>query len=114
MSGQTLAEAANGPSCILYVVGGLFLILTVVLLSGKGAWLVAGYNTASKEEREKYNAKKLSRTVGAGFSVLTAMIFIMAIFENVLPASFAYVFLAITMADVIVLLVLCNTVCKEK
>lgn len=49
---------------ILLVMALLFLVISLFLLNGKGAWLIAGYNTASQEEREKYNEKKLCRAVG--------------------------------------------------
>lgn len=32
-------------------------ILTVVLLMGKGSFLIAGYNTSSKEEKQEYDEK---------------------------------------------------------
>lgn len=37
----------------------LFLVLGVVFSSGKGAFLIAGYNTASKAEKEQIDEKKL-------------------------------------------------------
>jgi hypothetical protein len=42
----------------------LFLAITIYLISGRGGWLVAGYNTSSKEEKVKYNEKKLCRGLG--------------------------------------------------
>lgn len=41
----------------------LFLILGILLWNGKGAFLIAGYNTSSKEEKSKYNEKALCRFV---------------------------------------------------
>ena len=37
----------------------LIITMSVVLLMGKGAWMIAGYNTSSKEEKEfrKRNSK---------------------------------------------------------
>ena len=49
---------------ILLVLALLFLVISLFLLNGKGSWLIAGYNTASQEERDKYNEKKLCRAVG--------------------------------------------------
>ena len=43
----------------------LFIPLTLLILSGRGDNLIAGYNTASKEEREQYHIKRL-RWVIAG------------------------------------------------
>ena len=42
----------------------LFLLLAVVFLQGKGSWLIAGYNTASPEEKARIDEKKLCRYMG--------------------------------------------------
>jgi len=44
--------------------GLLLLIMGVFLLNGKGAFLIAGYNTLAKEEKAKYDEKALCRFVG--------------------------------------------------
>ncbi len=44
---------------------GLVLVLALILLSGRGAFLIAGYNTSSKEEKSRWNKKRLCRGVGA-------------------------------------------------
>lgn len=44
---------------------GLFLlILAIVLLCGKGAMMIAGFNTMPKKEREKYDSVALCRFLG--------------------------------------------------
>ena len=75
------------------ILGILFAIISVILISGHGANLIAGYNTASREEKNRYDTKKLCRVVGIGLVFITLMIFIMAIWETVLPAYFSTVFL---------------------
>ena len=42
----------------------LLAILGLVLRAGKGAFLIAGYNTATEEEKEKTDEKKLCKAVG--------------------------------------------------
>lgn len=42
----------------------LFLALGIVFLHGKGSFLIAGYNTASKAEKEKIDEKKLCGYMG--------------------------------------------------
>ena len=37
----------------------VFFIIGIVILIGKGDWLIAGYNTASEEERKKVNIVRL-------------------------------------------------------
>ena len=49
---------------IFGIIIAFFLIMAIFLLNGKGAFLIAGFNTMSKEEREKYDEKALCRFVG--------------------------------------------------
>lgn len=41
-----------------------FIILGAVFLSGKGGFLIAGYNTMSDEEKQKINESELLKTMG--------------------------------------------------
>ena len=50
----------------------LFIILAIVFLMGKGDKLIAGYNTASEEERQQVNIHRL-RILMAIVSVITAV-----------------------------------------
>ena len=58
------------------VMTGSFVLLGVVFASGKGTGLIAGYNTATAEEKANYDKKKLckamSRWPGAGWSLRRA------------------------------------------
>jgi hypothetical protein len=42
--------------------------MAVLLLTGKGSFLIAGYNTANKEKKKRYNEKRLCRVMGSGLS----------------------------------------------
>ena len=57
------------------VVGALVL-LGIIFLKGKGSFLIAGYNTASKAEKEKINEKKLCTCVGMLMFALAGCFFI--------------------------------------
>ena len=46
-----------------YVLSGFF-------LHGKGACLIAGYNTMSKKEQDQYDQKKLCRSAGYGTLII--------------------------------------------
>lgn len=59
---------------LIAVCGALLLcIIGVVLLSGRGANMIAGYNTMSKEKKDKINETALCKAVGS--FVLTMGIF---------------------------------------
>ena len=111
---MTLADTSNGPDWIVWAVVIVIAILSAALLSGHGSWLIAGYNTASEKEREKYDKKKLCRTVGAGLAVADVIILIMELFENVLPASFAGIAAMLIFTDCFVMIILGNTTCRKK
>ena len=52
------------------LVTALFLVLGVVFSCGKGTSLIAGYNTASPEEKAKYDEKKLCKAMSRLMLVL--------------------------------------------
>lgn len=110
---MTLKDIINGPDWIIWIAGILLAIISIILISGHGANFVAGYNTASREEKNKYDTKKLCRVVGIGMALITIMIFIMAIWGTVLPAFSFIVFLVLTAIDCIAIIVLSNTICKK-
>ena len=56
----------------IILLASLCLILALVILVGKGDWMIAGHNTASPKEREKYNIKRL-RIVLSVLMVVTAL-----------------------------------------
>ena len=51
---MTLKDISNGPEWVMWVVLAIFVVISIVLLSGHGSSLIAGYNTATKEEKSKY------------------------------------------------------------
>ena len=110
---MTLTDISNGSDWVIWAAGIILAMFSIILLTGHGANLIAGYNTASKEEKDKYNAKKLSRVVGSGMTIITGLVFVMGIFENVLPASFATISLIIVIIDIVIMFVIANTVCKK-
>ena len=110
---MTLKDISSGPDWIILIVAILFAIISFILISGHGENFIAGYNTASREEKNRYDTKKLCRVVGIGMAFITLMIFIMAIWENVLPAFFSTVFFIFTVIDCVTIIFLSNTICKK-
>ena len=108
-----LADLATGSDVTVWIVFVIFAVLSIILLSGHGSWLISGYNTASKEEKAKYNEKKLCRTMGVGMSIIAILALIMGLLENILPAFFVYIALGIIVVDVVVIIILENTLCKK-
>lgn len=110
---MTVKDISNGPDLVLWIVLVGLAILSLVLLSGHGAGLIAGYNTASEEEKNQYDQKKLCRVIGAGMLVITILTLILTLWGAVLPAAFVYIFLVLVILDVVAMIVLANTICKK-
>ena len=108
-----LTDISHGPYWVQWLMFAVFAVLSVILISGHGSWLVAGYNTADDEQKQKYNAKRLCRTVGIGVSVIAVLILVMALFENELPAEFAYFAIAVVVIDCLLIIIFANTVCRK-
>ena len=90
----------------------LFIVLAIILLMGKGDKLIAGYNTASEEERKKVDIKRL-RIVMAILMVITAVFCaILPLVDNNKTSQLAAtgIFISITIVGVIV----ANTWAKKK
>jgi len=97
---------------MIYIFAALFVVLAVVFLMGKGDKLIAGYNTASEEERKEVNIRRL-RILMAAISIITAAFCVLLSFigedmKNGLGATIAFVIVTI------VFVILANTWAKKK
>ena len=52
---------------LVVLVGVIFIAVSVVMMLGKGAMLIAGYNTISDMEKTKYDKPRLSKFIGKLF-----------------------------------------------
>ena len=94
------------------IIAVLFLVFAIVFLMGKGDKLIAGYNTASEEEKRKVDIHKL-RLLMAIISVITAgyVSILPVIGDNPQDQMVGmFVFFAIT----ILFVILANTWAKKK
>lgn len=95
----------------LIIVAALCAIMGIIVLLGKGDFLIAGYNTASDKEKEKYNIHRLRFVVGV---VLLAIACLMPLLllkvGNVFKALFSGIVVVLCIAAVI----LANTWAKKK
>ncbi len=96
---------------VLIIITAILLIVGIVILVGKGDNLMAGYNTASKKEREEYDVKRLRYLVGGLLIILAPMTFFL-LGEETMTAGFAYVALTIILCMIVV--ILANTWAKKK
>ena len=86
-------------------------VLGILVLIGKGDNLIAGYNTASKEERERIDIKRLRGLVGGLLIVLAPMTVLMLGKESM---ESAWSFVGIVFVLCILVVILANTWAKKK
>ena len=73
-SGDVLGLALERGRVVEYVwmwgvIAGVLAVISVVLLSGRGAGFLAGYSAASPSDRAHVSAPKLARTMGGAILV---------------------------------------------
>ncbi len=86
------------------------LIMSIIIALGKGDDLIAGYNTASKEEKEEVNIKRLRLATAV-------MLLLSSIFVALLPFASQmqqYELIAALVFLVVVFIIIANTWCKKK
>lgn len=102
---------------VMYLVAILLIVSGLLILSGKGDWLISGYNTASKEKKATYNMTRLRRLTGI-FSFASALLLAMlavTLEKHILPETVAAVaFTVLVTLGGIVVAVLSNTWARKK
>ncbi len=84
--------------------------MSIIIAFGKGDDLIAGYNTASREEKEKVNIKRLRL-------VTVIMLLLSSIFVAFLPFAsqmLQYVMIAVLVFLAVIFIIIANTWCKKK
>lgn len=99
---------------ILWLITILCAVLTALLLSGKGDFLIAGYNTADAKTKAKYDKKKLCLTTGIGLGVMTVMMAVLAVFQENPPDILLLLFAAVIVLSCLGMLIAGNTICRRK
>jgi len=87
-------------------------IMSIVIAMGKGDWLIAGYNTSSKEEKEKVNIKRLRLLTSIILLFVGAFVLVMPYAAQ--KQALLYLMIAVYFIFLIVYLILANTWCKKK
>ena len=94
---------------IVIVIIVSFVILGVILSLGKGAFLIAGYNTSSKEEKAKYDEKALCKFMGKSMFVLAFCVFLWELSELIKQPIVFYIGLTLFIGTIIFISIYVNT-----
>lgn len=96
---------------VLVILALVFAVMGILVLVGKGDNLIAGYNTASREEREQIDIKRLRGLIGGLLIVLAPLMILLLGNETMASAGS---FGAIVFVLCIVVVILANTWAKKK
>ena len=96
---------------VLIIVALVCAVMGILVLIGKGDNLIAGYNAASKEDRERYDIKRLRGLIGGLMIVLAPLLLLMIGKESM---ASIWSFCGISLVLCIVVLVLANTWAKKE
>lgn len=101
----------NSPVLEIGIVSIVIALLGVVVLIGKGDWLIAGYNTANKEKKAKVNIKRLRWLVAivCWLTAVYSMLMVLCAANATLCAMLTIFFVII----ILLFLILANTWAKN-
>ena len=94
-------------SCVLLGLG-------VLILSGKGDFLIAGYNTAKPEKKQQYNVKRMRGLVGGLTFLCIALLWVPLLLGKAEDAKTTLAISVVVMVCCIIAVILMNTWAKKK
>ena len=94
---------------VFLIITALFVVLGIIFASGKGADLIAGYNTASHEEKTKTDEKKLLKAMSIFMFVLAGCFLLSALSQVLHVNSLIWIGQALFVVALIVGLIYLNT-----
>ena len=89
----------------------VLVVMAIVILAGKGDWMIAGYNTASKEEKETVNVKRLRLILGILLLIIAPLLFMLGDHSD---KTTGLIFAGIVIVLTTVAVILANTWAKKK
>ena len=100
-------------SIIFWTLTAILGICSLILLSGHGAALIAGYNTMTEDEKKTIDEKKLCFVMGISMLISTLVLFFMALLSPNITTATALIASSIIAIDTVVTVYIANTKCKK-
>lgn len=89
----------------------LLVVFAILLVSGKGSFLIAGYNTASEKEKAKYDEKELGRVTGILLLVVAGLVSLPFVLHN---ATVTLIMPVLIIAATLATVFYANKYCKRQ
>lgn len=91
-----------------YILIVLLAVLAIIILSGKGSWLIAGYNVMSDDKKQKYNYKRLCHVLGIGLILLDICLIV-----SFITVAFEKLISLLKIIIPLLTVILANTICRK-
>ena len=91
----------------IWLTSGLLLVISIILLCGRGSFMIAGFNTMSKAKKARYNVVGLCRLIGI-VTLLIAITMPLLIIESIRD-WYVWFYLAFIIIVCIIAVVIANT-----
>ena len=91
----------------------LFFLVSIIILIGKGDFLILEFDTIIKKNVKKYDQNKLRYVVGSGGGIISIILGIYFYFDE-LPNLIAWIYPLGLWAVMLITGVLTHTVCRKK
>lgn len=102
----------------LAIVSAILVTLAVTIYRGKGDTLIAGYNTASAEEKAQYDIKRLRRATALTLLTIATTLSVYGVYLSIADeqnSALAAILLTATIVAISVIgVIVLNTYCKKK
>lgn len=103
----------NVPTWMAWIFVAILAFISIVIFIGKATFLMAGYNRATKEEKDKYNKKALSKVLGSGLGIITGITALMVHYDAELPLVISWLNPWGVLGTLVLMIILANTICKK-
>jgi len=101
------------PTWVAWIIVAILAVTSIAIFTGKAPFLIAGYNTANQEEKNKYNINTLSKVAGGGLGILTGITALIVFYNAELPSAISGLVPWGILGTIILMIIIGNTICKK-
>lgn len=106
-------DKMNVPIWVAWIIVVILAVFSMAIITGKVPFLIAGYNTANKEEKNKYNMNTLCKVIGGGFGIITVIVALVALYNGELPSAISWLIPWGILGTIALMFIIGNTACKK-
>lgn len=103
----------NVPMWFGWIIVVVLAVISILIFTGKGAFLIAGFNFLREEEKSKYNVNSLCKIIGSGIGIITVITALIVYFNGELPSIISWIVPWGMLGTIALMIFLGNTICKK-